>query len=159
MSLNNRSLKNYSGLNIPPQAIILPANPGVYRLGLDPAGYPLDYQPQQTAYAVEAIAGSYTTVLIPFIPAYRISGTVTHSQGKVLVGARVEAIALANLEQNSEKTPEKRISVTDEQGEFYLENLQQGRYQLQVNGQPAQPDTLVITETSPNQLTINLTVP
>ena len=84
---------------------------------------------------------------------------VTNAQGKVLVGARVEAIALANLEQNSEKNPEKRISVTDEQGEFYLENLQQGRYQLQVNGQPAQPDTLVITETSPNQLTINLTVP
>ena len=158
-SLNKRSLKNYSGLNITPQAIILPLNPGVYRLDLDPAGYPLDYQPLQTAYAVEAIAGSYTTLLIPFVPAYRISGIVTNPQGKVLSGARVEAIALETSETNTQKTPEKIMSVTDDQGEFYLENLKQGRYQLQVNGQPVQPDTVVITGDTPNQLTLNLTVP
>ncbi|MEB3311672.1 MAG: carboxypeptidase-like regulatory domain-containing protein [Snowella sp.] len=149
-SLNNRSLKAVANFNVTPEALILPAQPGTYRLDLDPAGYPLDYQPLHPAYAVEVIAGSYTTVSIPFIPAYTVGGKLVNAQGKPIVGARVEAISVKNYP--------KVISITDEQGVFYLENLRQGTYEVLAQGKETQPKSLELTQESPalSELTLKL---
>lgn len=147
-SLNNLSLKNFAGLNITPQGIILQIPPGTYRLDLDPAGYPLDQKPMQSAYAVEVVAGSYTTVAIPFIASYTVGGTVVDLQGKAIAGARVEAIAIVG--------ENKAISITDIAGTFYLENLQQGVYKLLVNGQETEPRTLELTKDSSPLSELNL---
>ena len=148
--INNRSLKNFSGFNTTPQAIIVQIPPGTYRLDLDPSGYPLDYKPINTAYAVEVVAGSYTTVAIPFVPSYTVGGTVVDNQGKAIVGARVEAISI--IGEN------KVISVTDGTGIFYLENLQRGVYKLFVNGQETEPNSVEITKDTPSLSEINLQV-
>ncbi len=146
--LNNRSLKTVANFNITPQALILPAQPGTYRLDLDPAGYPLDYQPLQNSYAVEVVAGSYTTVPIPFIPAYTVGGKLVNSQDQPIVGARVEAISV--------KDHPKVISITDEQGTFYLENLRQGTYYLFAQGKETQPKAIELTKDSLRLSELNL---
>ncbi|MGL5033908.1 MAG: carboxypeptidase regulatory-like domain-containing protein [Microcystaceae cyanobacterium] len=148
LTLDNRSLKNYAGFNTTDQAIILQVLPGNYRLDLDPAGYPIDYQPMQTAYAVEVVAGSYTTVPIPFIPSYTVGGKVVDKIGKAIAGARVEAIS--NLDQKTV------ISITDGEGTFYLENLQQGVYKIQVNGKETEPNQLIINADSLPLFELNL---
>lgn len=146
--LNNRSLKTVANFNVTPQALILPAQPGTYRLDLDPAGYPLDYQPLHNAYAVEVVAGSYTTVSIPFIPAYTVGGKLVNAQGQPIVGARVEAI--------STRENPNVISITDEQGTFYLENLRQGTYHLFAQGKETQPKSIELTPDSPLTSDLNL---
>jgi hypothetical protein len=42
-------------------------SPGIYRLDLDPAGLPPDWQPGVESLAVDVITGSYTSVMIALI--------------------------------------------------------------------------------------------
>ncbi len=122
--LNHQSLAR---LTSDPAGLVTYLPPGVYRLDLDPAGFPLDWQAAVDAYAVEVVSGSYTTVNVPLIPAYTLSGIVSDDQGQPLSGARVEAFASNGNIQS--------FSVTNEAGVYYLERLPPGRYTLQVNGQ------------------------
>ncbi|WP_199320268.1 carboxypeptidase-like regulatory domain-containing protein [Leptolyngbya sp. FACHB-261] len=114
--------------------------PNTYRLDFDPAGFPADWQVASNALAVEVVAGSHTPVLIPLVPSYTLAGTVTDPQGKPLGGVRVEAI------QSDSK--QRMFSVTNNAGVYYLERLQQGTYNLQVNGEPAQPDSIELEASS-----------
>ncbi|ALB39767.1 MULTISPECIES: hypothetical protein [Nostocales] len=72
--LNNKKF-NPSLATITKQGVLFKVSPGIYRLDLDPAGYPLDWKPVQNAYAVEIVAGSYTTISVPFVASYTIAGT------------------------------------------------------------------------------------
>ncbi|WP_353932659.1 carboxypeptidase-like regulatory domain-containing protein [Okeanomitos corallinicola TIOX110] len=126
--INNRPLRSFSP-DIRSDGILIRLAPGTYRLDLDPAGFPPDWQANNTALAVDVIPGSYTPVVIPLILSYTVSGVVTDSQGDALVGARVEAV-----EKNQGI---RRFSVTNGAGVYYLENLPQGNYQLEINGKSA----------------------
>jgi len=106
-----------------------------------------------TSYAVKVVSGSYTSVLVPMIPSYTVTGIVTNTENKPVPGARVEAIPI-----NTGKTI---ISITNDAGVFYLEQLAQGRYNLFVNGKPANLKTLTIDGKSKSFSEINplVTIP
>jgi hypothetical protein len=140
LKLNNDPLRD-NQLEIHGKGIFIRLDPGIHRVDLDPAGYPANQQPLQTAYAVDVVSGSYTPLLIPLMPSYTVAGQVLNSNGKPLGGVRVEAIA------NDAKR--RSVSVTNGAGIFYLENLGPGSYQVLTNGQPAQPTaSITLTEHS-----------
>lgn len=147
--LNNESI-NSSRPEIRRQGVFVILTPGLYRLDLDPAGYPPDWKPVKPAYAVEVVAGSYTPVLIPMVQSYTVAGKVTDAQGQPVANARVEAVPVDR--------GETVLSVTNDAGVFYLENLPQGTYNLLVRGQPARPSQVIIDANSPSLQEVNLTI-
>ncbi|MGL4620181.1 MAG: carboxypeptidase-like regulatory domain-containing protein [Chroococcidiopsis sp.] len=68
---------------------------------------------------------TYTPVFISLIPAYTRTGVVTDTQDTPIAGATVEAIG---------KSGQRKFSVTNSAGVYYLEGLSQGEYTLTVNG-------------------------
>lgn len=126
LTINNRSIKSFQPDIRGDDRILLRMPPGTYRLDLDPAGFPPDWQATVEALAIDVVAGSYTPVVIPLIRTYTRSGVVTDAQGKAVAGARVEAI------QQEPKT--RRFSITNGAGVYYLEGLPQGNYTLEING-------------------------
>ncbi|MDZ8029511.1 carboxypeptidase regulatory-like domain-containing protein [Nostoc sp. DedSLP04] len=126
--------------------------PNTYRLDLDAAGLPPDWQAATSAYAVKVVAGSYTPVLVPLVPAYSLSGIVTDSHGTPLSGVRVEAIQVGSGVDSGQRL----ISVTNDAGVYFIEHLRQSSYTLQVNGKSIQPSKIKLTETSPPFQELNL---
>lgn len=152
LSLNNKSIKRLRP-DINSNGVMIRTAPDNYRLDLDPAGYPIDWKPTQTAYAVEVAAGGFTQLLVPFIPSYTVAGTVTNAEGKPVGGARVEAVV------TDKKGKDKKImSVTNGAGIFFLENLQQGNYKLLVNGKSVNPGEILIDENSENMQEVKLKI-
>ncbi len=151
LSLNNKSIKRFRP-DTNSNGVLIRTAPDNYRLDLDPAGYPIDWKPTQTAYAVEVAAGGFTQLLLPFIPSYTVAGTVINAEGKAVGGARVEAVV-------TDKGKEKKImSVTNGAGIFFLENLQQGNYKLLVNDRNANPGEIVIDENSETMQEVELRI-
>jgi hypothetical protein len=145
--LNNQPLKS-SQPEVQRDRVVLRLPAGTYRLDLDPAGYPLDWQPLVEAMAVDVVAGSYTPISVPLIPAFTLSGVVTDASGNPVAGARVEAVG--------SKGTQRRFSVTNGAGVYYLERLQPDAYTLLVNGEPAQPGTITLKESSEPFRELNL---
>ncbi|MEM7555819.1 MAG: carboxypeptidase-like regulatory domain-containing protein [Cyanobacteria bacterium P01_A01_bin.84] len=145
--LNNKPLnrfrpgktKNSISINLPP---------GKHRLNLDPAGFPFDWQAVNSAYAVEVVAGSYTQVEIPLVPAYTLSGVIKDQQGKAIAGATVEAI--------DSTTGKRYFSVTNSAGVYYLEHLSQGKYLIKINGKELPSNQISLSSDSENWQKINL---
>lgn len=131
--INNRLVKSLQP-DIQRDRILVRLNPGTYRLDLDPAGFPEDWQAQTDAYAVDVVAGSYTPVLLPLTRAYTFSGVITDAEGQPISGARVEAV--------SKDSKVRLFSVTNTAGVYYLERLQQGTYDLLINDKPVTGMTL-----------------
>lgn len=155
LTLNNKPLKSFlpqiqgdacGGLCL---RTLVRMPPGIYRLDLDPAGLPPDWQAAVESSAVDVIAGSYTPVMIPLIRSYTRSGVVTDAQGKAIAGGRVEAI---RPDQGT-----RRFSVTNGAGVYYLEGLPQGKYTLQINGKSA--GSLKLEESSEPFQELNLQQP
>ncbi|HLP91457.1 MAG TPA: carboxypeptidase-like regulatory domain-containing protein [Nostocaceae cyanobacterium] len=146
--INNRPLKSFQP-DIRSDRILLRLFPGIYRLDLDPSGFPPDWQAKQDGLAVDVVAGGYTAVSIPFIRAFTRAGVVTDIQGNAVAGARVEAI---DKNQNI-----RRFSVTNAAGVFYLENLPQGNYTIEING--LQTGSLKLEPTSEPFQELNLQQP
>ena len=147
--LNNKKF-NPSLATITKQGVLFKVPLGIYRLDLDPAGYPLDWKPVQNAYAVEIVAGSYITISVPFVASYTLAETVKDAEGKPIVGARVEAI---------DNTKSSFASITNSSGVFYLEQLRQGTYELKVNNKSVEPNRMIINSDSPTLQELNLKLP
>lgn len=148
LTVNNRPLKTLRP-QISSDRVSIRLVPGSYRLDLDPAGYPLDWQSEKNAFAVDVVAGSYTSVNLPLIRSYSRSGIVTNQAGEPVAGARVEAIAT--------RDPNKRkFSVTNTAGVYYLERLQQGEYKLLIDDRPV--NTLKIEKSSEAFQELNLQI-
>ena len=147
--LNNKKF-NPLFSNITKQGVSLKLAPGIYRIDLDPSGYPIDWKPTKVSTAIEVVAGSYTTVSIPFIASYTVAGTVTDSTGEPIAGARVEAISTTK--------DTKVFSITNSSGVFYLEQLPLGTYQIKVNGKSVEPSTIKINPQSETLQELNLRV-
>lgn len=131
--LNNRPLQLLQS-DISGDRLLVRLPPGTVRLDLDPAGFPADWQATGEAYAVDVVAGSYTPIQVPLIPAYTLAGVAIDSQGQPISEARIEAILTA--------TGQKALSVTNDAGVYYLERLRSGTYLLQIDGQTAQPNSI-----------------
>ncbi|MEA5573901.1 carboxypeptidase-like regulatory domain-containing protein [Calothrix sp. UHCC 0171] len=145
--INNRPLKILQP-NMQRDRILVRLNPGSYRLDLDPAGFPLDWQAATDAYAVDITAGSYTPVLLPLTRAYAVSGVITNIKGEPINGARVEAVT---------SDGKKRLfSVTNGAGVYYLERLQQGEYNLLINGKSVNGMKLELDSSSAGLKELNL---
>ncbi|QSJ19037.1 carboxypeptidase regulatory-like domain-containing protein [Nostoc sp. UHCC 0702] len=63
---------------------------------------------------------------------------MTDTTGKPVAGARVVATT----------SQQRRFSVTNDAGVYYLERLPQSTYKLKVNDQIAQPNTVTLNESS-----------
>lgn len=137
--LNNQPLK-LSQPEVQSDRVVIRLAPGTYRLDFDPAGFPLDWQTHVDAIAVDVVAGSYTAIQVPLIPSFTLSGVVTDHSGNAVAGARVEAFG--------SKETQRRFSVTNGAGVYYLERLQPDTYTLRVNNQLAQPETITLDESS-----------
>lgn len=148
LAILNSQLVSTLRPDIKDDRIMMRLPPGTYRLDLDPAGFPVDWQAPETAYAVDVVAGSYTPVDVPLIPSYTRSGIVTDAAGRAIAGARVEAIHT--------DSGKRMFSVTNAAGVYYLESLTQGTYQLNVNGKSVDPLTLILTRTSEPFQELNL---
>jgi hypothetical protein len=128
ITINNKAIKSLHPL-IQGDRILVRLHPGAYRLDLDPAGFPENWQVAADAYKINVVAGSYTPVSLPLVRAYTVSGVIADAQGKPTNGARVEAI--------SATSGKKRLfSVTNSAGVYYLERLQQDSYNVFINDQP-----------------------
>ena len=147
--LNNQPISAFRP-TIESQQVLLRLPVGIYRLDLDPAGYPIDWQPLESAYAFEVVAGSYTPIYVPFIPAYSLSGVVTDGEGNPLSGATVEAFNAANGDRG--------FSVTNTAGVYYIEGLKEGIYQLTVNNREANPTEIVFESRSERFQELNLAI-
>lgn len=150
LMINNEPVTSLQ-LDIHKDNLIVRLPPGTYRVDLDPAGFPPDFQPAISTFAVQVVEGSYTPILIPLQPAYTLSGTLTDSKGNPIGGAKVEAI------DNSSKS--SVISITNNAGVFYLEQLRQGTYQLKVNAKSAEPNTITIKADANTLQELNLKLP
>ncbi|MEN8446851.1 MAG: carboxypeptidase-like regulatory domain-containing protein [Cyanobacteria bacterium J06555_13] len=127
LSINNEELTRYRP-DIGPQGAFVTLAPDMYRVDLDSAGYPFDWQANEQAYAVETAAGQFTPVEIPLSRAYTLMGTVTDAEGDAIAGQRVEAI--------DTDTEQRKFSITSSAGVFYLEGLSQGSYRFEISGEP-----------------------
>ncbi|MEO1432296.1 MAG: carboxypeptidase regulatory-like domain-containing protein [Cyanobacteria bacterium J06633_8] len=127
LMVNNKSIKSWRS-RVQNDRITVRLPPGSYRLDLDSAGFPLDWFTSTNAIAVDVVAGSYTPIMIPFTRSYTRTGVVTNTTGEAVAGTRVEAIGKDN-DNNI-----RRFSVTNGAGVYYLEGLQKGEYELQING-------------------------
>ena len=123
--------------------------PNTYRLDIDPAGSPLGWKPLQTGYAVTVASGTYTTIAIPLVPSYVVTGTAIAKDGKPMIGANVEFVSRSNPKQ-------RFTSITNNVGIYYIENLTVDIYQLLINGNSAQPNILEINSDSKNFLELNI---
>ena len=149
LSINHSELNQYRPDNRA-EGLFLTLPPDTYRLDLDPAGFPLDWQASQAAYAVSTTAGQFTSVEIPFTRAYTLIGRVTDIQGEAIAGQRVDAIAL-----HSEKS---QRSVTNSAGVFYIEGLPQGEYRFEINGESVEDGSLDLQEVTEGLQEINFQV-
>ena len=144
--INNQPLKSYQ-VDQAGDSLLVKLPPGKYRIDLDPAGYPTDFQPNFETAAIEVIPGTYTPVIAEFIPSYTVSGVVKDNQGNPVGGAKIEAITTG-------KPPVS--SITNEGGVYYLERLQRGNYKLSISGEKSAPDHIIVDEKSPAFKELNL---
>ena len=148
--VNNQPINRLgSKLDVMDNGAIFELPPDNYRLDLDSAGFPIGWKTENLAYAVKVAAGSYTKVPVPLIPSYVLAGQVTNGEGKPLGGLKVEAVSVDN--------PEKRfLSITNHGGIYYLEGLERTKYNLFIDGKPAQTNTFEINDDSDTFLELNL---
>jgi hypothetical protein len=145
LQLNNRPIRSLQP-NILGDRVLVKLHPGRYRLDLDPAGFPEDWQVANDAYAVDVIAGSHTPVLLPLTRSYTLSGVITDNKGQPLSGVRIEAIS---------ESQTRLVSVTNTAGVYYLERMQQGNYNLLVDGKKVD-NHVVKLEDSPAFVELNI---
>lgn len=147
----NGDVLRESEVNQQRDRLLVSVPPDEYRLELDPAGFPLDWQATKTSFAVTVVPGTYTSVTVPLTRSYTVSGTLTNEDNEPIGGARVVAIPKGN--------GESRFSITNQAGVYFLEQLQQGTYQLKANGQSLQPSTVEIKASSPSLKQLDLVLP
>ncbi|NEO90762.1 MAG: carboxypeptidase regulatory-like domain-containing protein [Moorea sp. SIO3G5] len=147
--VNNKSITSFRP-DIRNNGIFVKLDPDTYRLDLDPAGYPIDWKPEESAYAVEVVPGSYTPVTVPMVLSYTFAGVVTDAAGEAVEGAKVEAVPV--------DSGKSIFSITNGAGVFYLEGLQQGKYNLLINGESAQPNQIEIKPDSEPFQELNLSI-
>ncbi len=125
------------------------AAPGSYRLDLNPAHLPAYWRSSLTtktgkspgSLRVNVALGSYTTIVIPLLPIYTVTGIVSDATGKPLPNIEVTAIRLSGKE-------DRLSTMTKPDGSYELADLALGVYQISIPGQ-LEPATIAIVSNSP----------
>ncbi len=156
MNLNRRPLKLYRPL-VDADRVLVRVAPGKYLLDFDPSGFPPNWHTPATGYMVEVAAGSYTKVLIPLKPSHSVDGVVRDNKGKPLAGVKVALTPVQQSDAAAPVTSHQAFSITSSDGQFYLESLSSGRYQLQINDQLLPKQSIVTLDgASPATQTLDI---
>jgi hypothetical protein len=134
------------------------ATPGSYRLDLNPAHLPAYWRSSLSSATgtpleslrVNVALGSYTTIPIPLIPIYTVTGIVSDSLGKPLPHVEVVAIDLYG-------TGVRRSTSTKSDGSYEFSDLALGAYEISTPGQ-LYPATISILSNSPVLQQLNLRI-
>jgi hypothetical protein len=139
--------------------------PGSYRIDLNPAHLPAHWRStlvdetgkQLNSLRVNVALGSYTTISIPLIPMYTVTGSVSDVSGKPLPNVQVTAIQLSGINSDRLTATEsnRRSIITKSDGSYELADLPLGAYEISIPGQ-LQPQTISIISSSPVLQIINL---
>jgi hypothetical protein len=139
------------------------AAPGSYRLDLNPARLPARWRNALTdltgkpldSLRVNVALGSYTTVPIPLVPIYTVTGIVSDSMRKPLPNVEVIAIYAGTRDRPASPVPNRRSTITKSDGSYEFVDLPLGDYQVSTSGQ-LQPTTIAIVPSSPVLQQLNL---
>lgn len=121
--------------------VSIPLSTGQYRLDLEESGFPLDWRPQESSYAVDIRPSSHTSLQIPFHLFYTVFGELHDQDGLPLSQVNITAIELDSGSKFSVQT--------NNSGVFYLENLKQGTYSFSIDNQSIQLPLFHINNESP----------
>jgi Carboxypeptidase regulatory-like domain len=127
------------------------AEPGSYRLDLNPTHLPAHWRSAVDSLRVNVALGSYTNIPVPLVPIYTVTGIVSTAAGKPIPNAQVIATHVAG-------TVPPRMVTTKADGSYAIEDLALGSYQISVPGQINSP-IIAIVSTSPVLQQLNLTLP
>jgi hypothetical protein len=148
ITLDNKPL-NPSQTNKLADRVEVRAAPGSYRIDLHSAYLPPHWRSSMVStdgkplnsVRVNVALGGYTTISIPLLPIYTVTGIVFDSAAKPLPNVEVTAIDLANSNL--------RKSITSKaDGSYEFVDLTPGTYQISTPGQ-LQPSTIAIVSSSP----------
>ncbi len=131
------------------QRVEIRSPPGSYRIDVNPAHIPPHWRSAVVgadgkpidSLRVNVALGSYTTIPIPLIPIYTVTGIVTDVAGKPLPQVEVTAIDLNN-------TQTRRTTSSKADGSYEFTDLTLGAYQIKTIGR-SQPKNIVIMSSSP----------
>ncbi|WP_310425716.1 carboxypeptidase-like regulatory domain-containing protein [Chamaesiphon sp. VAR_48_metabat_135_sub] len=134
------------------------AAPGSYRLDLNPTHLPAYWRSflssatgkPPESLRVNVALGSYTTIPIPLIPIYTVTGVVSDSLGKPLPHVEVVAIDLYG-------TGVRRSTNSNLDGSYEFADLALGAYDISTPGQ-LYPATISIVSNSPVLQQLNLRI-
>lgn len=149
VTVNHQSLDYYQP-QIQNSHATITLTPGVYRIDLDAAGFPLDRQATDQAIAAEVTPGEYTQVLIPLGRSFSVSGVVLDADGNAMGGQQVKIV---NTDSNR-----SQLSVTNGAGVFYLEGISPGSYRFELGDQIVESTPLDLGDTSQSFQEINFKV-
>jgi len=149
LAINHQPLNRFRP-DIRNEGVFVNLPPGLYRVDLDPAGYPLDWNPTETAIVAEARPGQFTHLEIPLQESFTLTGVVTDEVGNPLGGQRVEAISNAS--------GERVFSVTNAAGVFFLEGMSRGTYSFEVQNTAINDFEVVFDRDSENFQEMNFKV-
>ena len=124
--------------------------PGIYRVDLDPSGFPPEYQPLDMTLAVNVQEGSYTPILIALQKVYSLSGVITKN-GQPANGVKIEA-----LNRVSKKS---KLNITNAGGVYYLEGLTEGDYEIRIDGKIITDQDVKFTSESEPLKEVNFQIP
>jgi Carboxypeptidase regulatory-like domain len=122
---------------------------GSYRIDINPVHLPPHWRSAVVSaegkpidsLRVNVALGSYTTISIPLIPIYTVTGIVSDVAGKPLPHVEVTAIDLNG-------TGPRRTTRSKADGSYEFTDLTLGAYQLNLIGR-SQPKNIVIISSSP----------
>ncbi len=134
-----------------PDRVEIKAAPGSYRLDLNLSRLPPHWRSPFDSLRVNVALGTYTTVSIPLVPIYTVTGIVSNPAGQPVPNSQVIAIPVSG-------TGAKRIVTTKSDGSYAIEDLALGNYQISTPGQ-VNPAIVAIVSSSPVLQQLNLIAP
>jgi Carboxypeptidase regulatory-like domain len=131
------------------------AAPGSYRIDLNSRRLPAGWRNAMTdlmgkpldSMRVNVALGSYTTIPIPLMPIYKVTGIVSDAAGKALANAEVTAVHVSGT------SVLRTTSKAD--GSYEFADLALGAYEISTTGQ-LQPYKIAIGSSSPVLQQLNL---
>ncbi len=163
ITLNNKALNPIQIVQLADK-VEIKAAPGSYRLDLNPTHLPAHWRSSITDAAgkpldslrVNVALGSYTTISIPLMPIYTVTGIVSDPVGKTLPKIEVVAINISGTgDQITTAKPTRRSTRTKSDGSYEFTDLALGAYKISIPGQ-LRPQTIAIVASSPVLQQLNL---
>ncbi len=147
VTLDNKAL-NPSRTTQLPDRVEIRSLPGSYRLDLNSAHLPPGWRSALTdslgkpieSLRVNVALGSYTTISIPLMPIYQVTGIVADATGTPRPDVEVTAVHISGTSV--------RRTTSNADGSYEFTDLALGEYEISISGQ-LQPTKIAIVASSP----------